>query len=648
MVRIKTLSFRQIARSAFALATLMATVVVADRARADIPLTEGAVLLDIYTSTNGAGWNNSAGWNGAPGSECRWYGVGCGGPGGNSVVSIGLPGNNLVGPLPALTGLPALQQLSVSGNKLTGNIPNLSSLTSMTSISVWSNQMTGSISWMSSLTALTFVDASNNKFSGNLPDVSALSALRHFDVSANQLTGTMPPSLSGLTVLDRYLVRQNLLTGGIPQISGLPDLYSFDAGNNGLTGALPPLTGLPKLQIFSAKNNQLTGSIPAIDALPVLFSLDVSNNRLSGSIPSLSGLVTLRNFGVSNNTLTGNIPSLNGLTALSGFYANNNQLTGPLPSLSGLSALIVLNVSSNQLSGALPPVPVPSSLSPNGSRLCPNNFSYSPSAEWDTASQLKPWSNGCASIPAVNASASMHGSIAPLGVQRFNLGDTPTFTVTPEAGYSALMLGTCGGSPAGSTFTLYPLTASCTVVANFYPTGVLPPGAPTIVDVVPGNASLNVSFLPPASDGGGVILDYTATCQGTGAGATTISLTGMGSPILVSGLVNGVQHRCLVAARNAAGSSASAYVGFFTPSVAVAPLPAAVLVLQALPGDGQVTLSFLPPTPPDASITGYLATCEQTDATVTPSQRITRTASGAVSPIIVTGLLNRVQAFCKV
>ncbi len=47
---------------------------------------------------------------------------------------------------------------------------------------------------------------------------------------------------------------------------------------------------------------------------------------------------------------------------------------------------------------------------------------------------------------------------------------TPSFTLTPAAGYySAPVTGTCGGTLTGNTFVTNPITASCTVVANFAP-----------------------------------------------------------------------------------------------------------------------------------------------------------------------------------
>ena len=46
-------------------------------------------------------------------------------------------------------------------------------------------------------------------------------------------------------------------------------------------------------------------------------------------------------------------------------------------------------------------------------------------------------------------------------------GQTTTFTVSPMAGYSVAVRGTCGGVLAGDTFTTNPVTRDCTVVVAF-------------------------------------------------------------------------------------------------------------------------------------------------------------------------------------
>lgn len=84
------------------------------------------------------------------------------------------------------------------------------------------------------------------------------------------------------------------------------------------------------------------------------------------------------------------------------------------------------------------------------------------------------------------------------------------------------------------------------------------PGLPTMTRIVPGNGSLKVFFLPPASDGGQAILDYTVRCAGSRG---TVAQVATASPVVVSSLVVGAAYGCSVRARNGSGS------GPETPSV---------------------------------------------------------------------------------
>ncbi len=60
------------------------------------------------------------------------------------------------------------------------------------------------------------------------------------------------------------------------------------------------------------------------------------------------------------------------------------------------------------------------------------------------------------------------GTIAPSTPQTVNDGATTDFTLTPDSGFHIDTVGgTCGGTLAGDVFTTDPVTADCTVVANF-------------------------------------------------------------------------------------------------------------------------------------------------------------------------------------
>lgn len=77
------------------------------------------------------------------------------------------------------------------------------------------------------------------------------------------------------------------------------------------------------------------------------------------------------------------------------------------------------------------------------------------------------------------------------------------------------------------------------------------PGAPTAVSATSGNASATISFTAPGANGGSAITRYTATCT---AANSALTGTAAASPILVSGLSNGVSYLCTVSATNSAGT----------------------------------------------------------------------------------------------
>lgn len=69
----------------------------------------------------------------------------------------------------------------------------------------------------------------------------------------------------------------------------------------------------------------------------------------------------------------------------------------------------------------------------------------------------------------VTPSASANGSISPATAQVVAVNTQASFTVTPQAGYSAAVGGTCGGSLVGSSYTTAAVVGDCTVQASFAP-----------------------------------------------------------------------------------------------------------------------------------------------------------------------------------
>jgi len=73
----------------------------------------------------------------------------------------------------------------------------------------------------------------------------------------------------------------------------------------------------------------------------------------------------------------------------------------------------------------------------------------------------------CVASYTITASAGPNGSITPSGDVTVDHGADQSFTIMPDANYHAEMSGTCGGNLDGNTYTTNPITADCTVIANF-------------------------------------------------------------------------------------------------------------------------------------------------------------------------------------
>ncbi len=171
--------------------------------------------------------------------------------------------------------------------------------------------------------------------------------------------------------------------------------------------------------------------------------------------------------------------------------------------------------------------------------------------------------------------------------------------------------------------------------ASFVPSGV--PGAPGAPVVVGGDGRVTVSFVAPF-DGGLAITGYGVSCS-SGDGGVLGSVSGVGSPLTVSGLTDGRSYQCVVSAANADGSGLpSPESASFVPS-GVPGAPGAPVVVG---GDGRVTVSFVAPFDGGLAITGYGVSCSSGDGGVLGS------VSGVGSPLTVSGLTDGRSYQCVV
>jgi len=150
------------------------------------------------------------------------------------------------------------------------------------------------------------------------------------------------------------------------------------------------------------------------------------------------------------------------------------------------------------------------------------------------------------------------------------------------------------------------------------------PGPPTSVNANSGSsAQATVSFSAPAYNGGSTITVYTVTSNPGG-----IMATGATSPINITGLTNGISYTFSVTATNSVGNSVASEASMVVTPVTVPGAPTGVV---ATAGNSSASVAFVAPISNGGSaITGYTVTSNPGNFT----------ASGATSPINVTGLTN--------
>src|SRR5438105_4616827 len=128
---------------------------------------DSLALVDLYNSTNGAGWNDNSGW--LTGPVTTWSGITITG---TRVTGIYFVDNHLSGGIPSSLGnLANLQYLSLSSNQLSGSIPSsLGNLVNLQGLYLFQNQLSGSIpSSLGNLVNLYDLELYNNHLSGSIP-----------------------------------------------------------------------------------------------------------------------------------------------------------------------------------------------------------------------------------------------------------------------------------------------------------------------------------------------------------------------------------------------------------------------------------------------------------------------------------------------
>ncbi len=208
-----------------------------------------------------------------------------------------------------------------------------------------------------------------------------------------------------------------------------------------------------------------------------------------------------------------------------------------------------------------------------------------------------PASNGGASITSYTVSySSTEGSESVSSI----VGTSTTITgLTNGTSYTFTVaaVNTNGGGSSSDSATSTPSTT---------------PGAPTELTATKGNASVDLSWTAPLSDGGANITSYTVSYTWSGGSGSKTAISGTSTT--VTDLTNGTLYSFTVAAVNTKGTGTSSGSATATPST----VPGAPSSLTATAGNGSISLSWsAPDSNGGATITSYTVEYTSTEGNVT-------------------------------
>ncbi|KAI8913509.1 hypothetical protein EDD86DRAFT_245140 [Gorgonomyces haynaldii] len=227
---------------------------------------------------------------------------------------------------------------------LSGPFPDISGLTALEILSLGNNQFTSLGNFASK--SLRYLYSSDNKLSGSLSDFSNAPALESIDLQNNQLTGDVKNLQTLKKLRSVYLSGNTGLSGNLPTLSS--NVYSCNlkktnickpAGDASICEAEPCLVGELKTQctaILKAFSEMGGGDVP-LDGNCCLFKgVECSENgvtevnwessALSGPISKNLFVSTIKKLDLSNNKLTVIPPEIKNLQKLERLDLSGNLL----------------------------------------------------------------------------------------------------------------------------------------------------------------------------------------------------------------------------------------------------------------------------------------------------------------------------------
>ena len=178
-----------------------------------------------------------------------------------------------------------------------------------------------------------------------------------------------------------------------------------------------------------------------------------------------------------------------------------------------------------------------------------------------TITFAQPSEQNFGTTPTLSATASSNLTVS------FVSNTTGVCTVTSAGELTFVTVGSCSitATQAGNSDAWLAATA----VTQSFTIAAVVPAAPTIGTVIKGDGQAVISFSPSSFTGGAAITQYTVTSSPEG-----LTATGTSTPIILTGLTNGVEYTFTITATNSVGTSvASATSNTITPTLNAAAPP---------------------------------------------------------------------------
>ena len=382
-----------------------------------------------------------------------------------------------------------------------------------------------------------------------------------------------------------YLIDTNVPPAMVPIIGNLTIMTPIERAqlSQYIQEFVPPVTATTPAN--TAVGIDVTSQIVMNTATVGFTSLEVLTPPTSGTINSIIG--TTINY-LPNNDFTGT-DSFTYRGKQAGLSGDARTVTVTVASAAPLitSALtangIIGQVFSYQIAATNIPASYNATPLPNGLTVNMSNGQITgmPSAGGSTMVTISAANAGGTGSAVLVINVNLIPQTITFGAQsspiNFVSGGVVMIAPTASGGasvnpivYSSLTPSVC--SAGAGTFTM--LSAGvCTIAANQAGNATYAaaaqvtrsvtingsaPGAPTIGSPTAGNTQATINFTAPVNTGGLSITSYTANCNG-------IANNGPASPIMVSGLVNGVSYACTVQATNPAGTGPVSAIVMVTP-----------------------------------------------------------------------------------